>query len=181
MTTDTTTITTSGATGTAVAHEAGGPTPHDPTHDQPRVSRRGERPWFPLMGARAAALVTGADTAGAWEVMELAVTPGGRSPLHTIARDKVFYLSSGQLSVVTDERRHELEPGDCVVVPAGTPHCYRNDGTGTATVVVMATGTGHVDFLQGMSRLTVAGPPDPEALREHTARFGVRILPAPPR
>lgn len=149
--------------------------------DSPAVSRSDSRPWFPLMGARAAAVVTGADTAGAWEVMELTVMPGGRSPLHTVPREKLFYVTAGRLTVVTGERHDELGTRDSVLVPAGTPHCYRNDSTEPATVLVMATGTGHVDFLAGMSRLTAAGAPDPEALREHTARFGVRIIPAPPR
>lgn len=131
---------------------------------------------FPLMGARAHVLATADDTGDAWEALELDLGPGARSPRHTLAADKLFHVVSGVVTLVVgdDERAVAFGP---VFVPAGTPHCYRNDSGERARMTVTVTGRGQVEFLRGMSRLSADGPPDPAAVTEHAAAFGVTILP----
>jgi quercetin dioxygenase-like cupin family protein len=141
------------------------------TPEQPRDGA------FALMGSTVEPLVTEADTAGAWEAVRTTVGPGGRSPLHTTAEDKVLLVLAGDLVVVLGDDEHHLTAGSVVQVPAGAPHCYRNDGEGPGQLLVLTTGAGHVDFLRGMGRLTAGGPPEPQARAEHTAAHGVRLLP----
>ncbi len=132
---------------------------------------------FPLMGSTVEPLVTSGDSGGAWEAVRTTVGPGGRSPLHTVAEDKVFLVLAGELVVVLDGAEHALPAGSVAKVPAGTPHCYRNDSGAPGQLLVLTTGAEHVEFLRGMSRLTAGGPPEPAALAAHTATHGVRILP----
>ena len=132
---------------------------------------------FGLMGARATVLAGGPETTGAWEAIELDLAPGARSPLHTLSADKLFYVAAGSVTLVLGEETVTAEAGGFAQVPAGTPHCYRNDSAGAARMVVVVTGEGQVDFMRGMSRLTAGGPPEPSAVAEHAGAHGVTILP----
>lgn len=131
---------------------------------------------FPLLGARAVPLVTADDTGGAWEALELVLGPDARSPLHTLSADKLFHVATGTVAVTLDAEEHAVSAGGSVHVPAGTPHRYRNATDEQARMLVVTTGGGQVDFLQGMSALTADGPADPAAVAAHTAAHGVRIL-----
>ncbi|MCD2191192.1 cupin domain-containing protein [Actinomycetospora soli] len=132
---------------------------------------------FPLMGAEAVVLATADDTHEAWEQFELRLGPGARSPLHTLEADKLFHVVAGAVTIRGGEEEWVVTDGP-VFVPAGTPHCYRNDSGAPARMIVTVTGRGQIDFLRGMSRLTADGPPDPAAVAAHTAAHGVTILPA---
>ena len=132
---------------------------------------------FPLMGALAVVLATADDTREAWEQFELRLGPGARSPRHTLTADKLFHVVAGTVTIVAGESERSVSEGP-VFVPAGTPHCYRNDSGAPARMIVTVTGRGQIAFLRGMSRLTADGPPDPDALAAHTAAHGVAILPA---
>ncbi|MFB9377338.1 cupin domain-containing protein [Kineococcus gynurae] len=132
---------------------------------------------FSLMGSVMEPLVRAEDTAQAYELVRTTVGPQGRSPLHSMSRDKVFVVVAGELVITLGEEDHAAPAGTVVHVPSGTAHRYRNPTADPAQVLVVTTGAGHVDFLAGMSALTVDGPPAPEALAEHTAAHGVRMFP----
>jgi quercetin dioxygenase-like cupin family protein len=133
---------------------------------------------LPLMGAQATVLASGDVTADAWEALQLDLAPGARSPRHTLAADKLFAVVAGTVTIEVGDGTREVDAGP-VWIPAGTPHCYRNTSDAPARMIVIVTGRSQVEFLRGMSRLGAAGPPDPAAVAEHTAAYGVAILPAP--
>ncbi|NBM19666.1 cupin domain-containing protein [Streptomyces sp. GC420] len=143
-----------------------------------RATAPADKLSFALLGAEATALATGEETSGRWEAMELSLAPGARSPLHTIGEDKLFYVVAGTVTLTIGDSETELSTGGFAHVPAGTPHCYRNLSGAAAGLLVVTTGSGHVDFLRGMGALTAAGRPDPDELAAHTARHGVYLLPA---
>jgi quercetin dioxygenase-like cupin family protein len=132
---------------------------------------------FDLMGARATVLADGHGTAGTWEAFELHLAPGARSPLHTLSADKLFYVGDGTVTLVLGEESTAAGAGQSALVPAGTPHCYRNDTAEHARLLVVVSGTGQLAFLRGMSRLTAGGPAAPVAVAEHAAAHGVTLLP----
>jgi quercetin dioxygenase-like cupin family protein len=149
---------------------------HTDTASAQQVGAGRERA-FGLMGARAQVLADGPDTAGAWEAFELDLAPGARSPLHTLSADKLFYVAEGAVTLVVADDTTVAAAGGSALVPAGTPHCYRNDSAEHARLLVVVTGTGQLDFLRGMSRLTAGGAPDPAAVAAHAAGHGVMLLP----
>jgi mannose-6-phosphate isomerase-like protein (cupin superfamily) len=57
--------------------------------------------------------------------------PGEGSPagLHTHAVDQLFYILSGTMSLVIEDRSYEAGPGTLVVFPAGVPHRNWNGGS----------------------------------------------------
>ena len=146
-------------------------------HEALAQQTSGAERTFGLMGARATVLADGADTAAAWEAFELALAPGARSPMHTLSADKLFYVAEGTVTLVVGEESTEATPGRSALVPAGTPHCYRNAGDEHARLVVVVTGAGQLAFLRGMSRLTADGPADPALVATHAAEHGVTLLP----
>ena len=141
-----------------------------------RSSDRSTRTAFALMGADIAPVATARETGGAYELIESTVAPGGGSPLHTRHGDKVFYVLEGEITLVLGDVEHSGRPGVSVHVPAGAPHCYRNESRAPARMLVLTTGAGHVAFLRGMSDLAADGPPPPGAVAAHAAAHDVRIL-----
>lgn len=133
---------------------------------------------FSMMGIDAVPLATDAGTGGAWEAIEQTVRPGAGSPLHTIETDKLFYVAAGTLEITAGDTVRLLGPGGFVLVPAGTPHRFRNASPDPATLVVVTGGGGHIRFLAGLSELAGAGTLTPESMRAHGEPYGVRFPPA---
>ena len=113
---------------------------------------------FVVMGTAITPIATGPDTVH-WELFSLRLTPGARSPLHTVTADKVFTVTTGVVRLTIDDRVEDVH----------------------ATMIGFVAGpSAQIVFLRGMGALTAHGRPDPTALAEHTARHGVRLItPAP--
>ncbi|MEU8586381.1 cupin domain-containing protein [Streptomyces sp. NPDC048664] len=57
---------------------------------------------------------------------------GLRAPLHTVTREEVFHLLSGELLVTLDGRTERIAAGDTVIVNAGTLFGVENPTAETA-------------------------------------------------
>lgn len=133
-------------------------------------------PSFSMMGIAATPLVTERDSAGAWEAVHQRVSPGGGSPLHTLATDKMFVVLSGRLVLHVDGTAHDAGPGAVATVPSGVPHRFENAGDAPAELLVVTSGGGHVAFLAGLAELAANGRPAPEVLQAHGAAFDVEFV-----
>ena len=56
------------------------------------------------------------------------IAPGTAGVPHRIGRDEVFILAAGRLSTTVDGVAGRLEPGDVLVVPAGSEFRADNEG-----------------------------------------------------
>jgi mannose-6-phosphate isomerase-like protein (cupin superfamily) len=66
--------------------------------------------------------------------------PGDQAPLHVHrSGDEGFVVVRGRLDVVVGPDRLRLEPGEFVVVPAGTPHTFATVGDEPVSVAVAMT------------------------------------------
>jgi mannose-6-phosphate isomerase-like protein (cupin superfamily) len=66
--------------------------------------------------------------------------PGDQAPLHVHhSGDEGFVVLQGLLDVVLDAKRHRLEAGEFIVVPAGTPHTFATVGDEPVSLVVSMT------------------------------------------
>jgi mannose-6-phosphate isomerase-like protein (cupin superfamily) len=61
-------------------------------------------------------------TSGSLEV-EL-YTPQGHDPQKPHQRDEVYFVGRGKGIFVADDKRHAVEPGSFLFVPAGCPHHF---------------------------------------------------------
>ena len=53
---------------------------------------------------------------------------GSEVPRHTNAVEHEQYVLAGEYVVGIDDEEYAVEPGDALLIPAGTEHWYRNDG-----------------------------------------------------
>jgi quercetin dioxygenase-like cupin family protein len=94
-------------------------------------------------------LVTGEQTGGAYFVMEALVPPGGGPPPHIHRNeDETFYMVEGECSITIGGEVVQAGAGDFVNIPRGTVHCFSNNGTATARMIVTFTPSGMERFFE---------------------------------
>lgn len=96
-----------------------------------------------VLGARCRVLVSGAESAGSYLVMEVSVPPGAGPLPHVHAyEDLTVLLLEGEARFRLGERTGPMRVGDVVNVPRGTVHCVWNEGGAPARIVVSAMPAG---------------------------------------
>lgn len=136
-----------------------------------RAAGTGRSYWGP--GDVYTFLVTGAESGGAYFAMEALVPPGGGPPPHIHRReDETFYVIDGECSFRLGSDRITAGPGDFVNVPRGLVHCFRNEGTGIARMVLTFTPSGIEGFFEEtLERALDLTQPVPDNLAEVAARY----------
>ena len=82
--------------------------------------------------------LTGAETGGAFSIVEIDVSPGGGPPLHTHEREaEAFYVLEGVLEWTTEGRTIEAPAGTTFTGPRGVAHTYANRSDEPAKLLFM--------------------------------------------
>jgi mannose-6-phosphate isomerase-like protein (cupin superfamily) len=152
------------------------------------VYRRAETgPAFWGPGDRYTFLVTGEETGGAYFVMEALVPPGGGPPPHIHRNeDETFYMVEGECSIMVGDKMVRARAGDFVNVPRGTVHCFSNEGSVTARMIVTFTPAGMEGFfgetLEPATDRNAAPPQNIPAVAERyvvaAAKYGLEFVSA---
>jgi quercetin dioxygenase-like cupin family protein len=144
----------------------------------------------PVTGETLVFRTTSADTNGASVVVEAFVQPDGAVAAAHVhpAQEERFEVLAGELEFRVRKQTFVAKPGDRVVVPAGTPHRFRNVGAETAHFVCEVTpALGFERLIETMFRLAADGKvnrkglPNPlrlAVIANH--HFGDVRLPFPP-
>jgi mannose-6-phosphate isomerase-like protein (cupin superfamily) len=92
--------------------------------------------------------VTLIEAGGRVAAIEVATPPGvpGPPPHHHEGVDECFYVIQGRLGVLADGEWTSLGVGECVSLPAGTVHSFRNDGTDEVRAITAFEPAGFEDF-----------------------------------
>lgn len=107
----------------------------------------GTGPAYCGPGDRITFLLTGAQTGGAFFMAEAWVAPGGGPPPHVHSREEeTFYLLHGTLALEVGGKALTASDGDCIHIPRGTVHSFKNIGEETAKMLVVATPAGLENF-----------------------------------
>lgn len=61
--------------------------------------------------------------------------PGQGPRLHRHPYDETWVVQEGSVTFRAGDERHQAGPGDIVIVPAGMPHAFTNDGPGRSKLV----------------------------------------------
>jgi quercetin dioxygenase-like cupin family protein len=127
--------------------------------------------WGP--GDRYTFLVTGAESGGAYFVMEALVPPGGGPPPHLHRReDETFYVVEGQVEFLLGDQTAIAGPGDFVNVPRGMIHRFLNTGTVIARLVLTFTPAGIEKFFEEtLERAPNGATEPPDNVHEVAARY----------
>jgi quercetin dioxygenase-like cupin family protein len=127
--------------------------------------------------------LSGADTGGAYCLLEASLAPGMMVPRHTHRReDETYHVVSGELEVIVGEEVFVLRDGDTLMAPRGVPHQLRNSGDVENHYILVFSPSGIEGFFKA---LAVPAPDDavaptepPAVLRNvHELAAGYGILP----
>jgi quercetin dioxygenase-like cupin family protein len=148
-----------------------------------RRTETGPAFWGP--GDRYTFLVTGEQTGGAYFVMEALVPPGGGPPPHIHRNeDETFYMVEGECTIIVGDKTVHARTGDFVNVPRGTVHCFSNNSSVTARMIVTFTPAGMEGFfeetLEPATNRNAAPPQNNTAVAEKyvaaAAKYGLEFV-----
>jgi len=118
---------------------------------QPRSSR-----YYFDVGIGSVCL-SGADTGGAYCLLEVGLAPGTSVPRHTHTReDEGYFVLVGELEVTVGDEVFVLRPGDSLMAPRDIPHQLRNCGDVENHYLLVFSPSGFEEFL----RMTAVPAPD---------------------
>ena len=111
-------------------------------------------------------LVTGAETAGRYCLIDMLVPDGGGPPPHRHDFEEMFTLLEGELEFTFRGEKSTIRAGATVNVPANAPHSFVNKSGKTARMLCMCTPAGQEAFFMAVG--------DPVASRYGTAACSQR-------
>ena len=139
---------------------------------------QGERADFPALGNRF--LITGEQTDGRFALIEHTIAPRSlASPMHTHEHeDEYSFVLEGTVGVQIGDEVLEAGPGTLVVKPRGIPHAFWNPGDVEARLLELISPGAFASYFADLAPLlSVAGPPDFDALAEVWARYDLDMDP----
>jgi quercetin dioxygenase-like cupin family protein len=95
-------------------------------------------------------LVTGAQTAGHYCLVEMLVPAGGGPPPHRHDFEEMFTLLEGELEFTFRGKSQIVRAGSTVNVPANAPHAFRNVSGATARMLCMCTPAGQEELFMAV-------------------------------
>jgi quercetin dioxygenase-like cupin family protein len=108
-------------------------------------------------------LISGADTAGRYTLIDMHVPPGGGPPPHRHDFEEMFTVLDGEIEFTFRGDRTVAAVGDTVNVPANAPHRFRNASDRPARVLCLCSPAGQEAFFAEIgvpvSSRTEAPPP----------------------
>lgn len=123
----------------------------------------------------------GADTDGAWALVEQEIL-GANPPLHRHEHeDEAFYVLAGHLRVWVGDTEFAGGPGTFVLAPRGVPHTYARQPGETLKLLLLVSPAGFERMFDDIAELAETEQNDPAALGKLAAHYGVQILGPPPQ
>jgi quercetin dioxygenase-like cupin family protein len=121
--------------------------------------------------------ISGAQTAGAFALLEAWAPPGSQPPLHVHRDDdEGFYVLEGELTLWIADETRVLRPGDAALAPKGASHTLRVGADG-ARWLVTSTPAGFERFVRAVAALE--GAVDPNRLARVAAEHAIDLLGPP--
>jgi quercetin dioxygenase-like cupin family protein len=126
--------------------------------------------------------VSGDESAGAYDILELTIEPGpGVTPMHVHhENDEAMYVLEGELTVQLGDDQHVLPPGAYAIAPRGVPHTYRNSGDDIARVLFINSPGNNWRYLKAAAEHgPVEDESDIEAMLPILESYGVEMVGPP--
>jgi quercetin dioxygenase-like cupin family protein len=124
-------------------------------------------------------VLSGAQTGGAFAVIEMLVPPGGGPGPHAhAAMQESFYVLNGEVEFRSEAGTYTTAKGTTVTVPAGgAVYCFKNK-TGTAAhLLCTVVPAGLDDFFREASGLAPSDPRVKEQFQALGAKYGQEFFP----
>lgn len=142
-----------------------------------------------LAGGSYSILVSGAQTAGRYSLIDMLVPTGGGPPLHRHDFEELFTLLEGELEFSFRGETQTVVAPATVAIPANAPHAFRNVSDRTVHMLCLCTPAGQEEFFAAVGVAVAdrhAPPPvlsDAEQAEKRelaqtlALRFGTELLP----
>lgn len=93
-------------------------------------------------------LVSGADTAGRYTLIDMHVPPGGGPPPHRHDFEEMFTVLEGEIELTFRGQTTTAAAGSTVNVPANSPHVFRNASDRPARLLCLCAPAGQEEFFK---------------------------------
>jgi quercetin dioxygenase-like cupin family protein len=122
-------------------------------------------------------LVSGAETAGRYCLIDMHVPAGGGPPPHRHDFEEMFALLEGELEFTFRGKTSTVRAGSTVNIPANAPHAFKNTSGAAVRMLCMATPAGLEEFFLAVGDLVdsrTAPPPKltPQEIGERQKKAG---------
>jgi quercetin dioxygenase-like cupin family protein len=108
-------------------------------------------------------LVTGAETAGKYTLIDMHVPPGGGPPPHRHDFEEMFTVLDGEVQVTFRGQTLVARAGETINVPANAPHAFTNLADTPSRLLCLCAPSGQEQFFtlvgQPVATRTEAPPP----------------------
>ena len=128
--------------------------------------------------------LSGADTGGAYCLLEASLAPGMMVPRHTHTReDETYHVLAGELEVVVGDEIFVLKADDTLMAPRDIPHQLRNSGDVENHYILVFSPSGIEEFFKALAvpapddAVAPTEPPAVLLLNVHELAAGYGILP----
>jgi quercetin dioxygenase-like cupin family protein len=99
-----------------------------------------------VVGGHYSILVSGAQTAGRYCLIDMIVPNGSGPPLHRHDFEEMFMLLEGELEFTFRGETTTVRAGSSVNIPANAPHVFKNTSGSTVHMLCMCTPAGQEEF-----------------------------------
>src|SRR4051794_1386735 len=138
-----------------------------------------EAPAYFFAGSLMKVHLTGAQTGGAFCLLEAISPPGHITPRHVHQHeDEAFFVLEGEIDVIVGDRTMTVRAGQSAFAPRGVPHQLQNKSGRPARGIVVTTSSGFAEFVAAAGIPAHEGPPPaptPEQLMQTAERFGISL------
>jgi mannose-6-phosphate isomerase-like protein (cupin superfamily) len=90
------------------------------------VSIPAKRPNYVVGSDTYSIVLTGKDTAGAYALIDMLISPGGGPMPHAHEFEEMFYVVEGEVEAFCHDARTTATPGSAVNIPGWAPHMFKN-------------------------------------------------------
>ena len=158
--------------------------PDDPgrTLVRARPDAAGTLPHLALVGDTYTVLLTGADTAGRFTLIDMYVPPGGGPPPHRHDFEETFSLLEGEIAFTFRGETVTARAGETVNVPANAPHAFRNASDRPPRMLCVCAPAGQEQFFLRLgARVGSRTAPPPQLSEAEQADLGARAAALAPQ
>jgi quercetin dioxygenase-like cupin family protein len=138
-------------------------------------------PHLGVVGDTYTILVSGADTAGRYTLIDMHVPPGGGPPPHRHDFEEMFTVLDGEIEVTFRGVSEVATAGVTINVPANAPHVFRNVSDRAARLLCLCSPAGQEEFFKEIgvpvADRTAAPPPLDEAATRAFIAKAVALAP----
>jgi len=133
-----------------------------------------------VLGVDVRFLCTGAQTGGAWSLMENIVPPGAGPPPHHHAWAEAYYIVSGAIDFTIEGQSRRVSAGDFIYAPGGTVHGFSGASEEPARMLIFDAPAHMQGFFEEVDREVRSMPDDLPKLLGLGTKHGILFeTPAP--